>query len=277
MKNNLNKFLSVFFLSVILGLTVCSCSSKKADNSETQIAIQDDLAALEDEIEQEEPVVYTSWIHPDKQFEFRDQRVFYDIKKTTDYAEIGEDLDYKVFVNDEEKMVIIQYEETDCKQDWNYNYMCFPWPLKLDNKVIWTTYGYSKIYKSAQGIPLQQFMDLIEQHPDYKIVIWGWSLGSAMAKITARHFLIRTGGSVMIDELTTFGDVKCWWNPFYSVKKHVKRIREYANNNDLVTWFFLCYRRDVKCKVGPGFSLKRARKSEYNHTHYEEYDYTKWE
>ena len=98
-----------------------------------------------------------------------------------------------------------------------------------------------------------------------------------MAKITARHFVIRTGGEVLIDELTTFGDVRCWANPFFSLKKHCKRIREYVTSNDMVTWCVPFYSRDVTCKVGDKFSLKRLRYSEDYHTHYEDYDYSKWE
>ena len=286
--NHKGNAVTFIFLCFILAVGFCSCGSKSADNSETQIAIQDEVEALdadtelelaeelEPELEPEpepelEPpaVLYTSVLEPDKSFKFRDQQVYYDIKKCREYEIVGEDLDYKIIVDDNTKEVILQYEETDSDEDWHNNYLFFPWPLKLDNKTVWTTYGYAKIYKSSQSIPLNQWMEQLEKHPDYKAVIWGWSLGSAMAKITARHYVIRTGGELMIDELMTFGDVKCWFNPFYSVKKYCKRIREYCNSSDLITWCMPFCRRDVKCKVGPKFTLKRARQSEYNHTHYD--------
>jgi len=206
-----------------------------------------------------------------------EQKKFYIIKKTTDYEVIGADLDYKIMVRDDEKRVIIQFEETDSEEDWHNNYLFFPWPLKLDNRIVWTTYGYAKIYKSAENIPFNEFYKQILEHPDYEVVIWGWSLGSALAKITARHLMIRTSGQLVIDELTTFGDVKCWYNPFYSVKKHCKKIHEYVNDNDLITWCIPFCRRDVTCKVGERFSFKRSRYSEDYHTHYENHDYSKWE
>ena len=205
-----------------------------------------------------------------------EQRKFYSIKYTYDYNEIGCDLDYKIMVNDEDKEVIIQFEETDSDEDWKNNYLIFPWPLKLDNRVVWTTYGYAKIYKSAENIPIDEFYNLIQKYPDYKIVIWGWSLGSAMAKIIARHLTIRTGGQIRIDELTTFGDVKCWLNPFYSVKKYCDRIREYVNSNDMITWCMPLYRRDVKCRVGDRFNFSKLKNSEFYHTHYEDCDFSKW-
>lgn len=208
-----------------------------------------------------------------------EQQKFVDIKKTTDYKEIGDDLDYKVYVDHEKKEVVLLFEETDSDRDWQNNFSILPWPLKLDNKTVWTTHGYARIYASGDNIPLNEFLSecMKLKYIEYKKVIRGFSLGSAMAKIAARHFLIRTQNAVEIDELTTYGDVKCWLNPFYSSKKHCKRIREYAYVNDAITWCVPFYRRDVKCKVGPRFSLRSLFKTAYNHEHYEEYDYTKWE
>ena len=204
------------------------------------------------------------------------QQLFYRIKKTRDYMVIGEDLDYKITVDHEAKEVIILFEETDSTEDWNNNYLIFPWPVNLDGHYVWTTYGYAKIYKSAENVPLDEYCELLEQYPDYKAVIHGWSLGSAMAKLLARHYIIRSPKGTKIDEFTTFGDVKCWFNPFYSLKKHCVVIREYVNSNDLITWFMPFYRRDVKCRVGDRFSFKKARDSEYHHTHYDECDFSKW-
>ena len=213
----------------------------------------------------------------ERTFDFKDQDVFYHLKYTYDYEVVGEDLDFKIIVNNEDKEIILQYEETDSNEDWKNNYRFLIWPLNLDGKIIWTTHGYARVYKSAQNIPIDTFCRLIEFYPDYKIIIRGWSFGSAMAKITARHFVIRTGGEVLIDELTTFGDVRCWLNPFFSLKKYCKRIREYVTSNDMITWCVPFYSRDVTCKVGDKFSLKRLRYSEDYHTHYEDYDYSKWE
>lgn len=206
-----------------------------------------------------------------------EQRKFYYIKRTSDYEVIGEDLDYKIMVNHDSKEVIIQFEESDSNEDWRNNCLVFPWPLKLDNKVVWTTYGYAKIYKSAENIPIDQFMEQIEKYPDYKVVIWGWSLGSAMAKIIARHLIIRSGGKIQIDELTTYGDVKCWYNPFFSLKKNVVRIREYVTWNDTITGCIPICRRDKTCRVGEKWSARKSKDVEYYHTHYYEYDYSMWE
>ena len=206
-----------------------------------------------------------------------EQQKFYDIKKTRDYKEIGEYLDFKVTVDDEAKEIIVLYEESIDDEDYNNQKYVFPWPLKLDDKTIWTTYGYAKIYKSSMNIPIDIAWREWENHPDYKLIMRGWSLGSVMAKITARHFLIRAPEGTMIDELTTFGDIKCWLNPFFSLKKDCVKIREYTNINDVITWLFLFYRRDVKNRVGGKLQFKKLFDCEYVHTHYEECDFSKWE
>jgi hypothetical protein len=202
-----------------------------------------------------------------------EQQKFYDIKKTTDYETTGEDIDYKVFVDHEKKEVVLQFEESDSREDWKHNLQFLPWPLKLGKKIVWTTRGYACAYKSANDIPRSQLIIAWTRNYKYKICIRGWSFGSVMAKITARN-MEAIGWT--IDELTTYGDVKCWLNPFYKAK-HVARLREYTTANDLVTWCVPFFHREKKCQVGPRFRLKEAVHSEKYHTHYEDYDYSEWE
>ena len=202
-----------------------------------------------------------------------EQQKFYNIKTTSDYETIGDDVDYKVFIDDEACEIVLQFEESDSKADWKNNLLMFPWPLKLEltysrYKTVWTTYGYARAYESTNMVPIMQLLQKAAEAPAYKICVRGWSFGSAMAKIAARH--LEALGS-RIDELTTYGDVKCWINPFYKTK--AKRAREYTTPNDLVTWAVPFFYRDRKHKVGPRFSIREAFKSEWYHTHYEEYDY----
>lgn len=260
---NRQKIIFLFF-AICLGFCSCQTTNATVNETETPEAVEPPLTPEEEEARKVAAMT-------------RDQKLFYSIKYTYDYSEIGCDLDYKITKDDEAKEIIILFEETDSEEDWRNNFLICPWPLKLDDKVIWTTYGYAKIYKSAEDIPFNEFYRLIEENPDYKIIIRGWSLGSAIAKIIARHLIIRTNGQVMIDEFTTYGDIKCWLNPFYSIEKHCVRIREYVNSNDMTTKCIPFYRRDVKCRVGDKFNLKKALDSEYYHTHYEDCDYSKWE
>ena len=288
-----NNILRISIISLLLtGIISCSSTPKLQDSDKLQEQADTIEAPSEENLEaleladvpeeekltpEEEEAIRWAGILEEAESMSPEQRKFYLLKKTRDYEVVGRDLDYKIMVNDEAKEVIIQFEESDSDEDWLNNCLFFPWPLKLDKKIVWTTLGYARIYKSAKNIPFEEFYNQIKEHPDYKVIIWGWSIGSAMAKITARHLEIRTGGKKQIDELTTWGDVKCWYNPFYSIKKRCVLIREYVTPNDVVTWCIPICRRDVKNKVGDKYSFKKTFNSEYYHLNYQEYDYSEWE
>lgn len=203
------------------------------------------------------------------------QQMFYDIKTTKDYKTVGKDVDYKVFIDKEKNEAVLQFEESDSKMDWLNNLLFIPCPLFLDingkKKYVWTTLGYARAYKSTDNVIIKEFLSTFF-NTDYKVVIRGWSFGSAMAKITAFHLSVM---GYTIDELTTFGDVKCWLNPFH--KSDAIFTSEFVTSNDGVTWCVPFFHRDMKCKVGPKFKLKELFKSEYYHTHYDEYDYKDYE
>ena len=149
----------------------------------------------------------------------------------------------------------------------------------MDKKIVWTTLGYALAYKSCKNEPIDFFESVCDRYYiKYTWRIQGWSFGSAMAKIATRHFFIRCGTRVLDEELT-YGDVKVWLNPFASLlsKKWVKESHNFTNTNDIVTWCVPFFHRNKKCKVGDKFSFKKLLKTEYNHTHYENYDYSKYE
>ena len=202
-----------------------------------------------------------------------EQKKFYDIKTASDYETIGDDIDYMAYVDYERREVVLLFEESDSKEDWINNFLFIPWPIKLGGEIAWTTLGYARAYKSTKNKPVIKFMDLVLDAPaDFHTAVRGWSFGSAMAKIAARHL---DNMGYWYEELTTYGDVKCWLNPFY--KSKAKVVHNYVASNDLVTICVPFFHRDRKCKVGPRFSLRDIFKSEYYHNHYEDYDYTIWE
>ena len=201
------------------------------------------------------------------------QQMFYNIKTTTDYKVAGKDVDYKIFI-DKDKAVL-QFEETDSNTDLLNNLLFIPFPLVLDcihhKKIVWTTLGYARAYKSTNNVIIKEYIKAF-YNTGLKRCIRGWSLGSAMAKITERHLSLI---GYPVDELTTFGDVKCWVNPFY--KSKAADVHEFVTSNDAVTYCVPFFFRDKKSKVGPKFKLKELFKTEYYHTHYEDYDYGSYE
>lgn len=213
------------------------------------------------------------------------QQMFYGIKNTRDYKTVGEDIDYKVVVDFEQRKVILQWEEskgTDKKHfwhsDWFHNLLFIPWILLLDGHPVITTMGYACAYASANNIPMDEFCSMADLHPDFQTEIRGWSFGSAMSKIAVRHHYIRRKRPVT--NKYTYGDVKVWFNPFIrwiSRKWVAYENFEFVTPKDFVTYCVPFYHRTNKCKVGEKFSFKKIFKTEYYHTHYEEYDYSKYE
>ena len=131
-----------------------------------------------------------------------EQEKFFEIKTYHSYKKIGDDLDYAVIVSD--NSVILQFQESISKTDWKNNFSFLPCRLKICDKHIWTTKGYARAYSD---IPIDEFKRACEEFPEYTRIIRGWSFGSAMAKIASVHF---TQDGKKLDELTTFGDVKCF-------------------------------------------------------------------
>lgn len=207
------------------------------------------------------------------------QQIFYDIKNTVNYKTVGEDVDYCVLVNCETKEIILQFEGSKQQADWRHNFMFLPWNLKIDKVSFWTTHGYSCAYSSTVNKPLEDFVDEIVRHPDYRRIMRGHSFGSAMVKIAARIYVNTVGKTYPLDEVITYGDVKCFLNPFWSIVARFKigTIHEFITVNDIVTWTVPCFWRTRKAKVGEKFSFKKLLKSEWYHMNYELYDYSKYE
>ena len=203
------------------------------------------------------------------------QQMFYDIKTTKDYKTVGKDVDYKIYIDKEKNEAVLQFEESDSKIDWLNNILFIPFPLVLDciykKKIVWTTLGYARAYKSTKNQIIKEYIKAF-YNTGYIKHITGWSFGSAMAKITAYHLSLI---GYIVDELDTFGDVKCWLNPWH--KPDAIFNHEFTTVNDGVTWCVPFFHRDSKCKVGPKFKLKELFNTEYYHTHYDEYDYKDYE
>lgn len=209
--------------------------------------------------------------------------MFYDIKHTNDYKTVGDNVQYKVFVDENEKAVVLQWEESCDNEDWLHNFLFFPWLLWLDGRPCLTTVGYAKAYHSCGDQPIDEFIAMVKHKGGYKTRIQGFSFGTAMTKIAVRHYAIRRkkalkGGEnlPMLDEQITYGDVKIWYNPFlrFLAGKWVKLRREFCCMGDFVTWCVPFCSRTKPCYVG---GWRNIFKTNYNHQHYEEYDYSKYE
>lgn len=211
------------------------------------------------------------------------QQNFYDIKNTKNYKTVGDNVQYVVINDKENKQTILQFEESTDTHDWIENLTFIPWFLNLDGHLVLTTLGYAHAYKSTKNIPIDEFICFLLNTPkSYKVIIRGWSFGSAMTKIAVRHYYYRKLKNKYlpeIDEELTYGDVKCWYNPFmkFFQKKYARVIHHFTYINDFVTWCVPTCFRGLEHRVGGKFSIEKIFNTIYNHNHYEEYDYSKYE
>lgn len=208
------------------------------------------------------------------------------IKNSGDWIEIGDDVDYKIVVDDNDKIVYLLFKQSDSKRDWqnNFSFTC----TMYKNKLMRIHRGYARAYLSCNDDIMLEFISKVKEHPDYTPVISGWSYGGAMSILAAEDFNFRTREQKtnnICDDVDngkkavvfTFGAPKI----VGSIKsmKYIKktldnRSKQFVNALDIVT---ICvplpnYKHIAKVKIGKiKFSnFFKLFKAVEQHTHYDE-------
>lgn len=199
-----------------------------------------------------------------------DREIFIYLKKKNDYKVTGLDFDYAVETDNVNKHINICLKESDSKLDWRINFNFLPTWIKFKNTYI-AHRGYVYAYLSAQADLLADVIEACKANPDYKVNIYGWSYGSAVAGLVL--IALNEVLSLHVSEMVTFGSVKMWYFPFLKkpFTSYAGSIREYTTPNDFVTWQApLCHRIKNK-KVGPRFNLREIFRTEYYHCNYQDF------
>ncbi len=178
----------------------------------------------------------------------------YNIIKHTrhsDYIASGDDVQWRVWVDDKEEVVRLIFEESSGKVDWKNN---LKFPVKLYKKqksCLKVAKGWGDAYKSCNDEIMAKFIAEVFSHEDYKIEICGWSYGGAMSLLAAEDFHYRTTYKANV---ITFGAPKPLWGKKTQnyVRSCVNEVKQYTHVNDCVPLMppLPGYKRLVTNKIG---------------------------
>lgn len=201
-------------------------------------------------------------------------KLFKIIKETdhSEYNESGDNVNWIIKVDHEEKKVRLLFEESNGKRDW-LNNLAFPVkPYKKQENVLWVAHGWCNAYKSCNDEIQNTFIKTLEENDGYFPIICGWSYGGAMAILAAEDFYYRTK---IRPNLITFGAPK----PIFGKKSmnHIINscgvIKQFANVNDCICNLppFPGYKHEKKIKVGNRkFNLIEWFRPQKYHTIYDD-------
>lgn len=169
-----------------------------------------------------------------------------------DYTTTGDDVDWKIYADEYEKIIHLVYKYSDSKTDWKNNFIFrFNYYLR-DNVKMLVASGWAEAYHSARGVILDALFEEFEKYDEkYKVEIDGHSYGGAVALICAEDINFTYG---IKPDVVTFGAPK----PFFGRKtvKYVKSccgtIRQYIHVNDCVPLMppFFGYHHCNKVRLG---------------------------
>lgn len=201
------------------------------------------------------------------------KELFLYVKKLNGYTTAGLDVQYKIEIDDENRSVVLFFEESMGglkDQDWRTN-LDFPRKVyKNQEGRFYVHRGYVKAWKSCNDQVMADLIAAKKQHPEYYVVIVGWSYGGAMSLLAAEDYYYRTRQRAFV---ITFGAPKILYGR--KSKEHFNLVtftNQYTQINDFVTWCipFPWVHHVNKIKCPQKFSLKKLFHTEYTHTHYDE-------
>lgn len=187
----------------------------------------------------------------------------------------GRKLDWCIEVDDEEKEIIVMFEESHQPVDWFFNFFFIIIPAIIGGFPYWFSCGWWFSWCSGKTFVLNSVMSEMYKHPDYKVICSGYSFGGAIAQICGLEIYEATGVKV---ELITYGAPKPYfglWSKFFARRAFTK-ITQYANWSDIVTWCIPlpCYHSLKNKRLGK-FNIKDLFNPKYSHQIYGDEDFYK--
>lgn len=159
----------------------------------------------------------------------------FELIKATDYIKSGDDVDWAIYVKDDEQVIYLLFAPSNSKRDWVNN---FSFPVKVykrQESKIKAAMGWRNAWKSCNDLIIQSTAEVVSKHPSYKVIVAGWSYGGAMSLLAAEDFQYRTG---IRPSVITFGAPKPFWgrSSIKYLKQVLGEVKEYGHKSDIVTY-----------------------------------------
>lgn len=187
--------------------------------------------------------------------------------KHSDYTKVGKDVDYNIYVMQEEKKIYLLFFGSNSLMDWRINFNFFSKVYKNQKSCLKIHRGFIKAWKSANDVIMGELIKLVNEHPDYRVVIAGWSYGGAISILASEDFYFRTLKKPI---LITFGSPKIV--PNKKSKDYLlsccHSVRQFNQDNDLITKLVPFYRHIKEIGCGENFSLFKLFNVKKYHTTY---------
>lgn len=193
------------------------------------------------------------------------------LKNSHDYKTAGLDVQYKIVMDETDKVIRLCFQESASKQDWIINFTFWKKPYKHQEATFYVHAGYVKAWKSCNDVVMQELQQAVKDNPGHTVEIIGWSYGGFMALMAAEDWNYRTGDKADVE---TFGAPKGLY--FKKSRDHFRSccagIKQHARRNDIVTWNvpWPWVYNVLKVEYCEPFSIKRLFNPNVEHTTYED-------
>lgn len=155
--------------------------------------------------------------------------------RKVEYHTLGADLQYKIEVDDNEKVIRVMFQESSSKLDWFLNFLIPIVPAIINKKPYWFSRGWRLSWNSGRYIIMEYLRLFITHNPGYRIEVCGYSFGGAIAQICGIEVYENFG---IKSDLITFGSP----SPLFGIitklmaKRCFNSVQQYAHRSDLITY-----------------------------------------
>lgn len=198
----------------------------------------------------------------------KDSEIFTWIKNQKEWIVCEKDgikVEFLVETKTEEKRIYVLFQESNGSWDWKCN-LNFPVTLYDKLKV---HRGFAKQYDICRDEVIKILTGHYAQHPDFEIVVSGWSLGSAISVLACQDINHHLG--VRVTHIS-FGVPKVCFDKKSRdlVRECINESREYCNVNDIVTYQPpIGYYHIKRVDIGDNFNPIKIVNPQKYHTNYD--------